>query len=93
MPLYQIGHYYKRGNDTLVFKVKSILNQTSTYVLLEVIVYKEGKHGNVYSSISTTTVWNLTSIPSNPTLPFKTTIFSHKDDYELNESELTFELI
>ena len=93
MPLYQIGHYYKRGNDTLVFKVKSIINQTSVYVLLKVEVYKVGKHDNIYSPPSTTTAWNFMSIPVNPSTPFETTIFSHEDDYELSESELTFELI
>ena len=93
MQLYQIGHYYKRGNDTLVFKVKSIINQTSTYVLLEVIVYREGKYSNAYSPTSTATAWGLISVPVNPSTPFETTIFSHEDDYELSESELTFELI
>ena len=93
MPLYQIGHYYKRGDDTLVFKVKNIINQTSEYILLEVIVYKKSTFYDVYSFTSTTTTWNLMSIPSNPTPPFETTIFAHKNDYELSEQELTFELI
>ena len=83
---YKIGHYYKRGNENLIFKVIDI----EYYNNIDFVDEKDEKytmqlHVKIIKNSDTFYIFHA----------YKETflLWQDKNDYELSEDEITFELI